>query len=59
MSGDLPGIHSNEGKDVFVCICVCEVGVGGGGSSLLWISGMVHTGQMPGEQDKQENMKLK
>lgn len=50
MPRDLPGVDSNEDKEVCeygcVCVCMCEVGRG---SSLLWIPGMVHTGQMPGE----------
>lgn len=60
MPGDLPGVDSNEYKEVFESVCVlvyvCEVR---GGSSLLWIPGMVHTGKMPGEWDEQENVKLK
>lgn len=26
MPGDLPGVDSNEDKEVCECVCVCEVG---------------------------------
>lgn len=56
MPGDLPGVDSNEDKEVWEYVCVRWRG--GRESSLLWIPGMVHTGQMPGEWDKLENMRL-
>ena len=57
MPGDLPGVDSNEDKEVCECECVCVWG-GGGGSSLLYIPGIVLTGPMPGEWDELENMRL-
>lgn len=56
MPGDLPGVDSNEDKEVWEY--VFEVGVGsseggvcggGLGSSSLQIPGMVHIGRMPGK----------